>query len=492
MNRPDKAAEPSMEEILASIRQIIADEPSGDQAEPAIEANPLVPQSSPASKPTEARLPLADRLNGVLKSGTLPPTSPLGSKRPLSFDQDLADILDEQEPANGSSVVAPKPDIRVAPELSHPMVAKAFVPPSAGGAKSATDGTAALPPQLAPPASQIPPPPFGTAERATVAPPRTFGFPPLRKTSFYPPQPKAPAPPTSLQSDLFASASAPEPKGADAGAPYATLAGGGDASKPVVDGLGPAAPGATGASAGASLAPSPLSAGSAAAAEQRHTPDIARGATAHGEGQDAPLSPFAPSPASAAPAQTQLGGLSPDRPFGAAPEAFGAVGGAPVAATPDATFESRPSAPRGFPDPFAGSARAAPGFSGQSPYAMERDTSSVAAHQALDALAQGLAASAAASSASAETVSPAIPLTPVIEEVREEDHRGAYAPSTLPAPVASAGSPPVARTLEDAVADMLRPMLQQWVADNMPRIIERALRTEVARTAKPGQKPPGT
>jgi len=47
------------------------------------------------------------------------------------------------------------------------------------------------------------------------------------------------------------------------------------------------------------------------------------------------------------------------------------------------------------------------------------------------------------------------------------------------------------RTLEDAVADMLRPMLQQWVAENMPRIIERALRTEVASTVRPGSKPSG-
>ncbi|MBN8911255.1 MAG: DUF2497 domain-containing protein, partial [Rhizobiales bacterium] len=46
--------------------------------------------------------------------------------------------------------------------------------------------------------------------------------------------------------------------------------------------------------------------------------------------------------------------------------------------------------------------------------------------------------------------------------------------------------------LEDAVADMLRPMLQQWVAENMPRIIERALRTEVAQSVQPRNKPPGT
>jgi cell pole-organizing protein PopZ len=56
------------------------------------------------------------------------------------------------------------------------------------------------------------------------------------------------------------------------------------------------------------------------------------------------------------------------------------------------------------------------------------------------------------------------------------------APSPAAAP-AVAAEPPV-RTLEDAVAEMLRPMLQQWLTDHMPRIIERALRVETAKTVK--------
>ncbi|NOT72329.1 MAG: DUF2497 domain-containing protein [Hyphomicrobium sp.] len=35
------------------------------------------------------------------------------------------------------------------------------------------------------------------------------------------------------------------------------------------------------------------------------------------------------------------------------------------------------------------------------------------------------------------------------------------------------------RTMEDAVADLLRPMLKTWLAENMPRIVERALRREL-------------
>lgn len=39
---------------------------------------------------------------------------------------------------------------------------------------------------------------------------------------------------------------------------------------------------------------------------------------------------------------------------------------------------------------------------------------------------------------------------------------------------------PGVRTLEDAVRDMLRPLLVQWLNDNMPRILESAIREEIA------------
>lgn len=48
---------------------------------------------------------------------------------------------------------------------------------------------------------------------------------------------------------------------------------------------------------------------------------------------------------------------------------------------------------------------------------------------------------------------------------------------------AAADVPPVSaapRSLEDAVAEMLRPMLKQWLDDNMPAIVEKALRVELA------------
>jgi cell pole-organizing protein PopZ len=97
------------------------------------------------------------------------------------------------------------------------------------------------------------------------------------------------------------------------------------------------------------------------------------------------------------------------------------------------------------------------------PVALAAPAQVPAAVSALDALAAGLAAS----NVSATAVPP-----------------GPLAEST------AAGQP--VRTLEDAIADMIKPMLQKWISDNMPRIIEKALRVEVGQPGKDGSKPPGT
>jgi len=39
----------------------------------------------------------------------------------------------------------------------------------------------------------------------------------------------------------------------------------------------------------------------------------------------------------------------------------------------------------------------------------------------------------------------------------------------------------VDRTLEDIVRDMLRPLLQTWLDENLPGIVERLVREEIAR-----------
>ena len=41
-----------------------------------------------------------------------------------------------------------------------------------------------------------------------------------------------------------------------------------------------------------------------------------------------------------------------------------------------------------------------------------------------------------------------------------------------------------ARTLEDLVREMLRPMLKSWLDDNLPGLVERLVRTEIERVAR--------
>ncbi|MGD9785299.1 MAG: DUF2497 domain-containing protein [Hyphomicrobiaceae bacterium] len=77
----------------------------------------------------------------------------------------------------------------------------------------------------------------------------------------------------------------------------------------------------------------------------------------------------------------------------------------------------------------------------------------------------------------------------------------ASAPAAVASPVAAAASigalvaAPAAlggnvRTIEDMVAELLRPMLREWLAENMPRIVEKALRIELAEGLKTVQHPP--
>lgn len=48
----------------------------------------------------------------------------------------------------------------------------------------------------------------------------------------------------------------------------------------------------------------------------------------------------------------------------------------------------------------------------------------------------------------------------------------------------AAGTAATVRSVEDLIADLLRPMLRQWLDENMPRIVEKALRIELAQGLK--------
>lgn len=74
----------------------------------------------------------------------------------------------------------------------------------------------------------------------------------------------------------------------------------------------------------------------------------------------------------------------------------------------------------------------------------------------------------------------------------DDTHAGAgareFAAQPMPAPPSQALQP-ASDGVEDATADLLRPMLRQWLAENMPRMVEKALHIEVAESVRTGKKP---
>jgi cell pole-organizing protein PopZ len=50
----------------------------------------------------------------------------------------------------------------------------------------------------------------------------------------------------------------------------------------------------------------------------------------------------------------------------------------------------------------------------------------------------------------------------------------------------SMAMPPSGRTLEEFVREMLRPLMQEWLDENLPGIVQRAVDAEVARIARGG------
>nr|WP_308238027.1 DUF2497 domain-containing protein [Phenylobacterium sp. J426] len=49
---------------------------------------------------------------------------------------------------------------------------------------------------------------------------------------------------------------------------------------------------------------------------------------------------------------------------------------------------------------------------------------------------------------------------------------------------AAIAMPREGRTLEDVVRELLTPLLQQWLDENLPRIVQEAVEAEVSRIAR--------
>ena len=103
MNNLNGAEEPSMDEILASIRKIIADEaPEPALALPPAQAEPALPAAtapkSPGVNPADAPSSLSVRLNGVFGSTSSAPLAVpqrSGAVARTAVDDDLSELFGE-------------------------------------------------------------------------------------------------------------------------------------------------------------------------------------------------------------------------------------------------------------------------------------------------------------------------------------------------------------------------------------------------------------
>jgi cell pole-organizing protein PopZ len=374
MQKPEKAPEPSMEEILASIRKIIAEEPIGSRPGPApLPVSPEVRKGAPPGGPRERIEP----------SGFPAPRRDGEPHAHYSVEDALADLIDDV-PARSS--------------------------PASG--RSAPDAT--------PQASSTNPVP---------------GSPAM-------PEPQRP-------SWLFARPSTvPAPSGAPA-----VVGGGTDSpqgrSLPPLDAAPPLSP-------QPSAATVPDRAGGTASKLERQAdlgPVLPAAGQTKAPGTDGAGKPFGPRPLAGDTINRPNDRETAEAPAARSPkgEETRAPGGASSAATQSAAAPSiepkseiqRKAEPGPLPRNEAGPLP-------------RKETSP------LEDLAKGLAGAR-------QDVIPARPAPQ-----RE---------ASAPAPASVSAAAPV-RSLEDTVADLLRPMLRDWLDANMPRIVEKALRVELAEGAK--------
>ncbi len=496
MSEPGKGGDPSMDEILASIRRIISDEP-GEAVPDRRAVNPLV---EPARRPSgfmdspvsrDARpLPPADRFSEALRANAITAPPPLASKP--AFDADLEDLLEgPPEPLTA------EPARPTASALESPKPASSGPPPGLPDL-AAVEGAAADASKVTAPGTGRPFPrdwsswaglridqttatvsDTGSGATASSAPreepPMLVPADAAGETVAASSAAGALAIAAALSGDDVAGDKSAEPPAAEVAAPALEV----DHTAPAADLNVPAAaddshphnsfpslPG-DGARALAGLQrpspPSPAADQAAAAVSVPLTPAEAAHAAAV---LAAPAESNRPPPAGPSSAQVAV----PQTP---ASETYlsAILGRKPQAADP-VQLQSGPAGP------------AVPAA------ALDRDAQTAAA-MALGALAAGLAAAPAAQSTAtalpagpAATVPPPAPgpAAPAAAGLPPAEARPLPATSLRPLPAEAAPQP--TRTLEDIIAEMARPMLEKWIADNMPRIMEKALRGEL-RSKKP-------
>jgi uncharacterized protein DUF2497 len=497
MSRPAASSDPSMDEILASIRKIIAEEPPASR--PVLEPRakspmpvPPAPPGPPAREPdTERSSPMFGRLAEALRGARSAVATAAMREPSARFDDDLSDLIE-----TGSAAPAPP---------------QAKLPP-AGVPQSVSRG---LPPSAPPPSARSLPP---NPQRPNPAPDTWTGAYPsrggpqsdvAREEARRRPEPASPgALASAAVKDASAYAPARPPEAARTPAP--------DLAKPVQQGSNPSAVAAAAAKPTAEKLNAPGSSGAATSVGLPPPASMLAKPEPPGAGP-APARPPQGSPAgkpSEAADKPSLAGIAKAAATPAGSEARGssAVSTAPpnvakaASAAPLKSDAQKPAPPASPPTkgpeptgsgmPAGGTAaaltRAPTPAGGKLPPAPqgEADTSAAAA-SALGALAAGLAASSSKAAGSVLPEPPPLPPLP-LPPLAARLQSAMPLPPALPASAGAAG--PEARpavSLEAFVAELVQPMLRQWLADNLPRIVEEAVRAEVAANLKSGRPPRG-
>lgn len=479
MSRAEKAVEPTMDDILASIRKIISEDgatsaPPGAPSAPTPAKSDAVSAAAPARPASPA--PVKPHMNGAGPVAR-PPTAEAQALPAMSID-DILDLAGPRPlPAKSAPAEAPKPEAASAP-LPPPNL-----PPMTKSAPRENGRAPSWPLQR-----ELPEPPQVREEQ-----PAARGNTELRSNfelDSLQTEPSLRAPkPREATSELpgFSASRGLDGLGAVVPRRGGDIAVAGDRVQPsrtatAVEPILPPAPGATPGAAAPSRAngprivdsrfPEPLSSQPKPAAGAN--PGAAIASSPHGEARSVVLP------------QPVLPGLELDRGSHTADSAPLANKSAPIARSGPVEAAARPTletaakgvAPATLAEPATPIADAA---------SAERER--MAAGDAMTEISIPIpSATKPPVEKSTDRQGPrplagmdSEPLQPPKPLVRAEPARGLASGDMRAAPPEKAQ----VRTLEDTVVELLRPMIRQWLDDNMPRMVEKALRVELADSVKP-------
>lgn len=528
MSRPEAAMDPSMEEILASIRKIIAEEPAGNaRPKPTERPAPKAPERAPASvSATPSEPPVVAHVVEARQpfATAAPAPKPVPQREANAFDQSdpfAPPPSGETQPRSGSDAAAPSssprprmdaPSARPATSVDTDMLfgrlAEALRGAPAAGPASAP--TSKAPPPAAPASSDLEDIDDLLAEPAASG---AFGGirPDARENSassidfasIFPRRDDSSAESVAARETA---PSKPPHNSIQAEPPEEDLQARTDAARPAVDD-----------DLADLLADDDLS--EAEAEDHAATANTASPRSPKIEDADL-IDLHEDRPADVTVTAAKASQIEPEfedlEGAEAAKSAFGALmAGLAASQSLEADAEDEAAHEHDISEPAstasgleidAGEDTSDTGVDASIPVSAERETQS--APVAVPAPKKPKVVAASLPIAGIGAAASAAPELPAFEAASSSPGSVPAAPAAALAPPASvapaAGLPQVAsvatglaatlatpagsavgvRTVEDIVAELLRPMLREWLAENMPRMVEKALRIELAEGLK--------